>query len=350
MVLTIPVGATDQSVLLKFLTASTGVPVSVNHDEAGLALKYLRGGYGIAFPSAVGSTAAALLASLDAAHTDGGVEPTTSAGESRCDFADAAFAAGVPYVKLWAEATDTAKVCIPIYVRLDPLLIDVGVLQDGDLTTSARLRSGASMSKIITGQSVLVVVDTSNGERYVKRITGKASPEAESVTFASDFPAAPGDGAPYEVWATEKLEALAAADFADGFLTAAKIASDAITAAKIGADALALAKFAADLKARLLATTSVVVHDSLSTENILVTAGAGPHSTAGFADSDLTGTYAVNILAGRHATFMTGALRGLRVVIVSHDAAAGDGTIAMETLAGAALPSVPAAGVLLRIH
>jgi hypothetical protein len=147
-------------------------------------------------------------------------------------------------------------------------------------------------------------------------------------------------------------------DIGDAGLTAAQLAD--LAANLVGGiagtiqtlDALDTAQDSqhATTLARAMDAATKVVMDSLATENILVTAGAGPHSTAGFADSDLTGVYAVNILAGRHATFMTGALRGLRVVIVTHDAAAGDGTIAMETLSGGVLPSVPAAGVLLRIH
>ena len=93
-------GSTDVSVVVRVLTASTGVPATgIAHNNAGAAFWYRR----------TGGTKTTItlsdLASLSAAHSDGGWEEIGD-GEYRLDVADAAFASAADEVVIGGTFTD----------------------------------------------------------------------------------------------------------------------------------------------------------------------------------------------------------------------------------------------------
>lgn len=92
-------GATDQSVTIRIIDSSDGTPeTAVEHNTAGIALWYRREG---ATQTAITEAA---LASLDAAHADGGIEHIGD-GYYRLDLPDAAFASGADYVEYGGTVT-----------------------------------------------------------------------------------------------------------------------------------------------------------------------------------------------------------------------------------------------------
>ncbi len=99
--MTVPVvhGSTDQSVVIRIVDSSDGtVEQAVEHNTAGIALWYRRTG---ATKTAITPAA---LASLDAAHSDGGIEHIDD-GYYRLDVPDAAFASGADAVMIGGEVT-----------------------------------------------------------------------------------------------------------------------------------------------------------------------------------------------------------------------------------------------------
>jgi hypothetical protein len=102
--------STDQSVVVRIIDATTGVPEEgVDYDTAGLALWYRREG-----AAKVAITPAA-LASLDAAHSDGGIEHIDD-GYYRLDLPDAAVASGADGVMVGGAVTD--MIVVGCYVPL----------------------------------------------------------------------------------------------------------------------------------------------------------------------------------------------------------------------------------------
>ena len=81
-------GSTDQSTVIRIIDATDGTPEqAVEHDTSGIALWWRREG------ETITAITEAALASLDAAHSDGGIEHIDD-GYYRLDLPDAAVAAG----------------------------------------------------------------------------------------------------------------------------------------------------------------------------------------------------------------------------------------------------------------
>jgi len=92
-------GTTDVTTKIFIFDSPTGAPeTEVAHDTSGIDLWYWR------FGSTKTSITEASLASLDAAHSDGGIEPVAN-GEYRLDLPDAACAAGAKYVLVGGTVT-----------------------------------------------------------------------------------------------------------------------------------------------------------------------------------------------------------------------------------------------------
>ena len=105
-------GSTDQSVVIRIIDSTAGTPEeAVEHDTSGIALWYRREG---ATKTAI---TPASLASLDAAHSDGGIEHIDD-GYYRLDVADAAFASSAGINGVMIGGTVTGMIVIGCYVPL----------------------------------------------------------------------------------------------------------------------------------------------------------------------------------------------------------------------------------------
>jgi len=103
-------GSTDQSVVIRIIDSSDGTPeTGVDYDTAGIDLWYRREG------ATKTSITEAALASLDAAHSDGGIEHIGD-GYYRLDLPDAAVAASADGVMVGGNVTDV--IVIGVYVPL----------------------------------------------------------------------------------------------------------------------------------------------------------------------------------------------------------------------------------------
>jgi hypothetical protein len=103
-------GTTDQSVIIRIVDSTTGLPeTAVEHNTAGIDLWYRREG------AAKVSITEVALAALTTAHTDGGIEHIGD-GYYRLDLPDAAFATGAN--GLMVGGTVTGMVVIGIYIDL----------------------------------------------------------------------------------------------------------------------------------------------------------------------------------------------------------------------------------------
>lgn len=116
-------GALNESTVIRFLDATTGDPEhGVDHDTAGLALWYRREGETVVEIEAVA------LASLDAAHVDGGIEHMGN-GYYRLDVPDAAWVTGAAGVTIAGAATG-----MTVIGSYHPLLTAVGGFGAADRT------------------------------------------------------------------------------------------------------------------------------------------------------------------------------------------------------------------------
>jgi len=103
-------GSTDQSVVIRIIDSTDGTPeTGVDYDTAGIDLWYRREG------ATKTSITEAALGSLDAAHSDGGIEHIGD-GYYRLDLPDAAVAAGADGVMVGGTVTD--MIVIGTYVPL----------------------------------------------------------------------------------------------------------------------------------------------------------------------------------------------------------------------------------------
>jgi len=103
-------GSTDQSVVIRIIDSSDGTPeTGVDYDTSGIDLWYRREG------ATKTSITEAALGSLDAAHSDGGIEHIGD-GYYRLDLPDAAVAAGADGVMV--GGTVTGMIVIGVYVPL----------------------------------------------------------------------------------------------------------------------------------------------------------------------------------------------------------------------------------------
>lgn len=102
--------STDQSVVIRIIDSTTGLPeTGVEHDSGGIDLWYRREG------ATKTSITEAALAALDSAHSDGGIEHIGD-GYYRLDLPDAAVATGVNGVMI--GGTVTGMIVLGCYVPL----------------------------------------------------------------------------------------------------------------------------------------------------------------------------------------------------------------------------------------
>jgi hypothetical protein len=103
-------GSTDQSVVIRIIDSTTGLPeTAVEHDTSGIDLWYRREG------ATKTSITEAALAALDSAHSDGGIEHIGD-GYYRLDLPDAAVASGANGVMVGGAVT--GMIVIGVYVAL----------------------------------------------------------------------------------------------------------------------------------------------------------------------------------------------------------------------------------------
>ena len=122
----------DQSVVIRIIDSGDGTPENaVEHDSAGIDLWYRREG-----ATKISITEAA-LATLDAAHADGGIE-LIGDGYYRLDLPDAAVATSVNGVMI--GGTVTGMIVIGCYVHL----VDYDTLEDLSDQIAAIVAGGGS--------------------------------------------------------------------------------------------------------------------------------------------------------------------------------------------------------------
>jgi hypothetical protein len=103
-------GSTDQSVVIRIIDSTTGLPeTAVEHDTSGIDLWYRREG------ATKTSITEAALAALDSVHSDGGIEHIGD-GYYRLDLPDAAVAAGANGVMVGGAVT--GMIVVGVYVAL----------------------------------------------------------------------------------------------------------------------------------------------------------------------------------------------------------------------------------------
>jgi len=143
--------STDQSVVIRIIDSTDGTPeTAVEHDTAGIDLWYRREG------ATKTSIVEAALASLDAAHADGGIEHIAD-GYYRLDLPDAAVATGVDGVMV--GGTVTGMIVIGCYIPLiDALLTEAGIADAVlDETTAGHTGAGTVGLAMGTLYSTIVV-------------------------------------------------------------------------------------------------------------------------------------------------------------------------------------------------
>ena len=139
----ISAGSTDKSVVLRIVDSTDGTPEEgVTSATAGLALWYWREG------AALTALTESDLASLDAAHSDGGMLHI-GAGLYRVDPPDAAFASGADFVLFGGAATD--MVVIPLLCQIGAVPADM-VAISGSATAADNLE--ASALGVVTGSAI----------------------------------------------------------------------------------------------------------------------------------------------------------------------------------------------------
>jgi hypothetical protein len=123
--------STDRSVTIRIIDATTGLPeTAVEHNTSGIDLWYRREG------GAKVSITEAALATLETAHTDGGIEHIGD-GEYRLDLPDAAFATGANYVDI--GGTVTGMIVIGGRVRLSDLSMETAMRGTDSANTATPL-------------------------------------------------------------------------------------------------------------------------------------------------------------------------------------------------------------------
>jgi hypothetical protein len=154
-------GSTDRSVTIRVIDNTTGLPkADLAYNSAGIALWYRREG---ATQTAITE---ATLASLSAAHSDGGFLAEGD-GEYRLDLPDAAFATGANYVNV--GGTFTGYTVIGGRVRL--VDVDLEDTVRAGLTALPNVASG-NAGAIITAGTGTAQLSTSSGQTLVQSGTG----------------------------------------------------------------------------------------------------------------------------------------------------------------------------------
>lgn len=182
---------TDISVVVRLVDSVDGSPeVGVVAATAGLAFNYRREG-GLLL--AVSAGALSDLATLDAAHTDGGILHIGN-GYYRLDVRDAAFAAGSDGVMVTGGAT--GMVCIGCYVQLvgyDPRTeLTAAVLANLDATVSSRAATGGDGDTLETLSDQLDGIDTDT--TAILADTGTDGVVLKAAGLATDAVAEIADG------------------------------------------------------------------------------------------------------------------------------------------------------------
>ena len=140
-------GSTDQSTVIRIINATDGTPeTGVEHDTAGIDLWYRREG------ATKTSITEAALASLDAAHSDGGIEHIGD-GYYRLDPPDAAWATGANGVMVGGAVT--GMIVIGTYHQLvdyDPYASNLGL---NDITV-ADILAGTIDGTLTLAQAMMV--------------------------------------------------------------------------------------------------------------------------------------------------------------------------------------------------
>jgi len=151
-------GATDQTVYVTFLDATTGAPTSgLLFNSSGIDLEYVRTASAAVDITEVTQTAAG-------AHTDGGFV-SVGHGRYRLDLPDAAVASGVPEVVI--QGTITGYVMAPCTVALSPAVNTVaiaGTAQTGrDVGASVLLSSGTGTGQVSLSSGAVLLQPTQTG-------------------------------------------------------------------------------------------------------------------------------------------------------------------------------------------
>ena len=183
-------GATDQQVEIRFLDITTGEPeTGVAYNSAGIALWYRRnGGLKVAITPAT-------LASLDAAHSDGGLLHISD-GLCRLDLPDAAVASGAVTVLVGGSATgmvvQPAKVALVANIEADTyqkasdtyqvVAIDGAVLDaDQSTVTIGSVQQGVNVG----GMNADTITASALAADAVAEIAaGVAAPSASTIAAA----------------------------------------------------------------------------------------------------------------------------------------------------------------------
>lgn len=194
-------GATDQTVYVTFLDATTGVPnAGLAFNSSGIDLEYVRTG-----ATAVDITEA--TQTTNGAHSDGGFV-SVGHGRYRLDLPDAAVAAGVPEVII--QGIITGYILAPCTVALSPPVNLVSTGTDAITATSIAADSiGASE----------IAADAIAASEIAADAIGASELAANSITSS---------------------------EVADDSIDAGAIATDAITATEIAASAIAASELATD--------------------------------------------------------------------------------------------------------
>ena len=157
-------GATDQSVLVRADTISTGTPnTSLTHASSGLEIRYKRGATGAV------TTVSPVTQTSTGAHSDGGFVHLHG-GVYRVDLPDAAFAAAAPWVVITlAGVTD---------VRFTVATVD---LSDGDPRAAV-----ATAAALTTVDNEIATLDA-NVDTLLTRVTAAVATASALTTVDNEI-------------------------------------------------------------------------------------------------------------------------------------------------------------------
>jgi hypothetical protein len=163
-------GTTDQSVIIRIVDSTTGLPeTAVEHNTAGIDLWYRREG------AAKVSITEVALAALTTAHTDGGIEHIGD-GYYRLDLPDAAFATGAN--GLMVGGTVTGMVVIGIYIDL----VDYDADDLADLNRAEMDSNSTKLALLLTMPDLVwdeVLEGTETGRQMMRLLRAMAAGKSQ---------------------------------------------------------------------------------------------------------------------------------------------------------------------------
>jgi hypothetical protein len=163
-------GTTDQSVIIRIVDSTTGLPeTAVEHNTAGIDLWYRREG------AAKVSITEVALAALTTAHTDGGIEHIGD-GYYRLDLPDAAFATGAN--GLMVGGTVTGMVVIGIYIDL----VDYDADDLADLNRAEMDANSTKLALLLTMPDLVwdeVLEGTETGRQMMRLLRAMAAGKSQ---------------------------------------------------------------------------------------------------------------------------------------------------------------------------